>query len=78
MNMHTDAKMPHFKGKKKWGILASVCIFMQATYLCHSHFGGILATLAYLQMPSRNIFRPNVVEIVNSYPSIVEMLLGGI
>ena len=33
----TDAKMPHFKGKMKWGILASVCIFMQLTYLCHSH-----------------------------------------
>ena len=28
------------KGKKKWGILASVCIFMQVAYLCHSHFGA--------------------------------------
>ena len=28
------------KGKLKWGILASVCIFMQVTYLCHSHFGA--------------------------------------
>ena len=28
------------KGKRKWGILASVCIFMQVTYLCHSHFGA--------------------------------------
>ena len=27
------------KGKKKWGILASACIFMRVTYLCHSHFG---------------------------------------
>ena len=33
--MHTDAK-----GKTKCGIFASVCIFMQATYLCHSHFGA--------------------------------------
>ena len=24
----------------KWGILASVCIFMQVAYLCHSHFGA--------------------------------------
>ena len=36
----TDAKMPHFRGKMKWGILASVCIFMQVAYLCHSHFGA--------------------------------------
>ena len=28
------------KGKMKWGILASVCIFMQVVYLCHSHFGA--------------------------------------
>ena len=28
------------KGKKEWGILASVCIFMQVTYLCHSNFGA--------------------------------------
>ena len=25
-------------GKLKWGILASVCISMQVTYLCHSNF----------------------------------------
>ena len=24
----------------EWGILASVCIFMQVAYLCHSHFGA--------------------------------------
>ena len=41
--MHTDAKMPHFpplNGKIKWGIMASVCIFMQVTYLCHINFGA--------------------------------------
>ena len=32
-------EMGHFKGKNRC-ILASVCIFMQVTCLCHSHFGA--------------------------------------
>ena len=58
----TDAKMSHFKGKKKWSILASLCIFMQATYLCSS-FG------AFWQ-PSRIILLPITVFISRSLVSV--------
>ena len=49
MNMHTDAKMPHFKGKKEMGHFGiGIDIFMQVAYLCHSHFWAFWQPLRIL------------------------------
>ena len=63
MNMHTDAKMPHFKGKKEMGHFG-IGMHIHASGLSVTQpFWGILATRVYDLASERTLKRDPLYEL---------------